>query len=362
LIPKNAIDELIDMNLDIVSGLYFTKGIPHLPVARIKDKENDIDHRFLEDFEFGKVMKVAGAGCGCMLIKADVFKTLEYPYFKFEWKKRKGKMVQLAEDLYFCDKAKKAGYDTYLNTGIVCGHFGAEVGLSHFLIYKEQLLLDKEDRENVFECLMEIDNIDKKEVEERLRTAIELRKTEWEKVDKDNPDEVIGYYINNNYELYDHLHWHLNSRRPFDKKILKTIQKLYPDKSTEILDYGSGGGQMAYMLAEEGYQVTTIEPNKKSNEFMNIRFAKNRVKRKRLTYPLSKQLKNKYDVILCFDVLEHVPDEKFEDVVNEIKGLKKAGGIVLSTISFGAQDIHPMHYDLTQNKKELILGLVKTVE
>jgi len=36
LIPKGAIDGLIDMNLDIASGLYFTKGRPHLPVARIK--------------------------------------------------------------------------------------------------------------------------------------------------------------------------------------------------------------------------------------------------------------------------------------------------------------------------------------
>jgi len=362
LIPKNTIDDLVDMNLDIVSGLYFTKGKPHLPVARIKDKEDDIAHRHLEDFEFGKIMKVAGTGFGCILIKAEVFKNIEYPYFKFEWRERNGRQEQLAEDLYFCDKAKDAGYDTYLNTGIVCEHFGAPVGAAHFMIFKEQLLLDKEIREDVFECLMKLDDIDKEEVEKRLRTSMELRKAEWEKVDKDNSKEVLDYYVNNNYELYDHLGWHLNSRRTFDKKILETIKRLYPDKTTEILDYGCGGGQMAFMLAEEGYNVTTVEPNKKSNEFMNLRFSSNRVKRKILNYPISKQLKNKYDVILCFDVLEHIPDDKFEDAVNEIKGLKKAGGIVLSTISFGAQDIHPMHYDLTHEKKELLMDLVKTVE
>jgi len=146
------------------------------------------------------------------------------------------------------------------------------------------------------------------------------------------------------------------------KRFWKQYKRLYPDKTTEILDYGCGGGQMAFMLAEEGYNVTTVEPNKKSNEFMNLRFSSNRVKRKILNFPISKQLKNKYDVILCFDVLEHIPDDKFEDAVNEIKGLKKAGGIVLSTISFGAQDIHPMHYDLTHEKKELLMDLVKTVE
>jgi len=362
ILPENAIDNLINMNLDIVSGLYFTKGRPYLPVARIKDEDKDISHRYLEDFEIGKVMKVAGTGFGCILIKAEVFKSIKYPYFKFEWKEINGKQVQLAEDLYFCDKAKAAGYDTYLNTGIVCGHIGGEINLSHFLMYKEQILLDKAAKEDVFECLMELDNIDKEEVELRLRTSMELRKAEWDKVDKDNSKEVLDYYVNNNYELYDHLKWHLNSRRPFDKKVLETIKKLYPDKTTEILDYGCGGGQMAFMLAEEGYQVTTVEPNKKSNEFMNIRFDKNREKRKIIHYPISKQLKNKYDVILCFDVFEHIPDEKFEDVVNEIKGLKKAGGIVLTTVSFGAQDIHPMHYDLTHEKKELLMDLVKTVE
>ena len=33
---------------------------------------------------------------------------------------------------------KKLGYDVWLNTGIVCGHFGTEVDPSHFLMFKEQ--------------------------------------------------------------------------------------------------------------------------------------------------------------------------------------------------------------------------------
>jgi len=367
LLPQNAIDNLIDMNLDMVSGLYFSKGKPYLPVARIKKNEDDEKHHYLEDFEFNQVIKVAGAGMGCCLIKADVFKNLEYPYFKFEWRTDKdGKTYQIAEDLYFCENAKKVGYDLYLNTGIVCEHFGAEVGPSHFLMYKEQLKLDKDDREEVISCLAELDNISEEEVMDRFKNRQKLRNEEWAKVDKDDPKSVEDYYINNSYEIYDHFNWHLKDRRPFDKKIVATIKNLYPDKSTEILDFGSGGGQVANMLAKEGYIVTVLEPSKKANEFISLRFGKQNggkgTKVKQLAYPLYKGYKNKYDVILCFDVLEHIPDEKFGEVIEQIKNLKKPSGAIYSTVSFGAQDAHPMHYDLTPEKKDLLMDLLKVIE
>jgi len=361
ILPPNTIDELIDMNLPIVSGLYFTKGKPYLPVARIKKNEDDIDHKFLEDFEFNEVIKVAGVGLGCCLIKAEVFNSIEYPYFKFEWQEIKGKLHQIAEDLYFCDKVKKSGYDTYLNTGIVCGHFGTEVDASHFLMYKEQLKLDKQDREEVISCLAKLDGITEDEVLERFRNRFEIRLEEWNKVNKDNSKEVEDYYVNNQYEIYDHFHWHLNERRNFDKKVVETIKKLYPDKSTEILDYGCSGGQVAYMLAKEGYIVTTYEPNKKCNDFISLRFGKalngKSLKIKKLAYPLHSKFKNKFDLILCFDVLEHIPDEKFEETINQIRKLKKLGGQIMASVSFGAQDIHPMHFDLTPEKKDLIIEL-----
>ena len=355
VLPVNAIDDLIDMNLDIVSGLYFAKGKPYYPVARIKKDKDDELHHMLEEFEFGKVMKVAGAGMGCCLIKAKVFKDIKYPYFKFEWKEDQyGEPYQMAEDLYFCENAGKAGYDIYLNTGIVCGHFGTEVDASHFLVYKNQVEKDKANREEVIEALMKLEGISEEEVMQRFHDRFALRETEWNKVDKTNPKAVEDYYINNKYEIYDQLHWHLNDRRSFDKKMVLDVLRNYPDKSTEILDYGAGSGDIAYLLAKEGYMVTVCEPNKKTNEFMSLRFLKNHVKVKRISYPVSPQYTNKYDLILCFDVLEHIPDEKFKETIEVLKKFKKPGTQVLSTVSFGAQNVHPMHFDYTDEKKQLI--------
>ena len=367
ILPPNAVDNLIDMNVGIASGLYFTKGKPYLPVARIKKKKSEVDeweqdstHRHLEDFEFNKTMNVAAVGMGCCLIKAEVFKKTEFPWFKFEWKQHNGKHYQLAEDLYFCDNALKQGYKTFLNTGIICEHFGTEVGLSHFMMYKDQLKEDKENREDVISHLMKMDNISEDEVLRIFRDRANLRNNEWEETaDKNSSKSIEDYYINNHYGIYDHFNWHLNARRGFDKKIVEAIKKNYPERSTEILDFGASGGQIAYMLAKEGYLVTTYEPNKRCNEFISARFKANKCKVKKLQYPLSKEIKNKYDVILCTDVLEHIPDEKFEETIDLIDSLKKPGGEIIATVSFGGQKRHPMHFDLTPEKETLLKKILK---
>jgi 2-polyprenyl-3-methyl-5-hydroxy-6-metoxy-1,4-benzoquinol methylase len=173
-------------------------------------------------------------------------------------------------------------------------------------------------------------------------------------------DEVAlnNYYINNNYEIYDHFFWHLESRRSFDKKRVEDIKTLNPERSTEIVDFGCGGGQLAYMLAQEKYQVTVMEKNKKEIDFIAYRFKKHKLKVKIVPLPLHEKFKNKYDIILCFDVLEHIPDSEFEQTINRIKSLKKADGKVFATVSFGAQDTQPSHFEMTEKKKKLIMDLV----
>lgn len=352
LIPGGAVDKLIEMNVDIASGLYFAKGKPYLPVARIKEGDK---HFFLEDFEFNQIMKVQGVGMGCCLIKTKVFKDLEFPYFKLEWRETDGIKYQIAEDLYFCDEAVKKGYDIHLNTGVLCEHFGTEVNASHFMIYKEQLKIDKHDREEMIEDLMEFEKVSREEVLRRFLKRFELRKQEMDKVDFADSKQVEDYYKNNNYEIYDHLEWHFKGRRNFDKKLVEEIKQY--SKSTEILDFGCGGGQVAYMLAKEGYVVSACDYNKKSMDFISFRFTKNRQKIKTIKMPIHKDFKNKFDIILCFDVLEHIPDDKFDETIDLIKSLLKPDGKVIASVSFGAQKYHPSHFDMTEHKKKRIMEL-----
>ena len=359
MMPKGTIEKLMDMNTDVASGLYFAKGKPYLPVARVM--KGDL-HFFLEDFEYNKIMDIAGVGMGCCLIKTSIFKDLKYPWFKLEWREDKAAngWYQIAEDLYFCDQVREAGFELKLNTGILLEHEGIPVNATHFNIYKEQIELDKENREELLEDLAEFEKVDVEEIRNRFKNRQELRNTEFKKMVPDPTDEkaVNNYYVNNNYEIYDHFNWHLEGRRSFDKKLLEDIKNLNPERSTEIVDYGAGGGQIAYMLAKEKYQVTVIEKNKKECAFISYRFKKHKLKVKFIPTPIHENFKNKYDVVLCFDVLEHIPDKEFESVINRIKSLKKADGKVFATVSFGSTEAHPSHFEMTEKKKELIMDLV----
>jgi hypothetical protein len=64
-----------------------------------------------------------GIGCGVMLIKASVFKKIEFPYFYFEQLPNE---KLLGEDIYFCVKAKDAGIETYVDHDLSkeIGHVG----------------------------------------------------------------------------------------------------------------------------------------------------------------------------------------------------------------------------------------------
>jgi len=354
IIPSGALDTLLEMDVDIASGLYFTKSKPYLPVARIKEGDK---HFFLEDFEFNQIMEVQGVGMGCCLINMKVFDKMEFPYFKLEWREKDGIKYQIAEDLYFCDEAVKLGHKVHLNTGVVCSHFGTEVDANHFMMYKEQLKIDRDDREEMIKDLMDFENISREEVLKRFVKRFELRKEEMDKVDFNDSDQVLEYYKNNNYELYDHLEWHFKGRRNYDKKLVEDIKTQSPNRATEILDFGSGAGQVSYMLAKEKYIVSACDYNKKSLDFITHRFTKQRQKIKVIPMPIPKDFKNKYDIILCFDVLEHIPDDKFDETIELIKSLLKPNGKVMATVSFGAKDIHPGHFDMTEHKKNKIMEL-----
>ena len=59
--------------------------------------------------------------------------------------------------------------------------------------------------------------------------------------------------------------------------------------------------------------------------------------------------------------MEHVPDDQFKDTINRLKSMKRNGGKILTTVSFGSQNgSHPMHYESSPEKIELIKQLTES--
>lgn len=64
-------------------------------------------------------IQVHGGGMACALIKTDVFRKLEFPWFS--WVTYPNREV-LSEDLYFCEQCNSAGSPIYVDTRATCGH------------------------------------------------------------------------------------------------------------------------------------------------------------------------------------------------------------------------------------------------
>ena len=104
--------------VDIVTGIYFTKGAPHLPVI----KKLDIDAGCYNIFvEWGnQPFEVDGAGLGFMLISRKVLEAMKQPLFTWDG--------GFSEDLNFCLKAKKDhGFKIWADPLVKLGHVGSKV-------------------------------------------------------------------------------------------------------------------------------------------------------------------------------------------------------------------------------------------
>ena len=110
-----AYDLIKHKEVDIVTGIYFTKGAPHLPVIKKLDMDAGCYNIFVE--WSNKPFEVDGAGLGFMLISRKVLEAMKQPLFTWDG--------GFSEDLNFCLKAKKDhGFRIWAHPGIKLGHIG----------------------------------------------------------------------------------------------------------------------------------------------------------------------------------------------------------------------------------------------
>ena len=119
-------------------------------------------------------------------------------------------------------------------------------------------------------------------------------------------------------------------------KFLRDATNSYSNKtlkSQKILDVGCGGGIFCEPLARLGADVTGIDTNKKAIQSAKSHAKSQKLKIKYLNTNLAGINNNeKFDIITCMEVLEHVDD--VSAVLQDIKKkLKKNGLFVGSTIN-----------------------------
>jgi len=143
----------------------------------------------------------------------------------------------------------------------------------------------------------------------------------------------------NNFDSFAHEWW--NKRGPY--KLIHNLTPLRLDyiqqhldiKNSNILDIGCGGGILAEELTDKGANVTGLDASKKTIKIANDHAKEKGFNINYLNTSLEEHIKKnnqKYDAIVCFELIEHVPDQL--KLIQDISSIcKKGTKVFLSTIN-----------------------------
>lgn len=124
--PDDTLDRLISHKKEIIGVASNSRILPLSTTVGLMDEEGNYMHPDKNPTWKMKLpeelFKAYFVGTGVMLIDMKVFEKLSKPYFTFT-SNEDGKVIK-GEDGYFCEEAKKAGYEIWCDPTISIGHIG----------------------------------------------------------------------------------------------------------------------------------------------------------------------------------------------------------------------------------------------
>lgn len=189
-------------------------------------------------------------------------------------------------------------------------------------------------------------------VRARMARGMEEFKQLWERsgVNVNDPKSVAEFYRDQIVEAYELAQWHCGETTgqiPLNYARAATFATEMRAKT--ILDFGSGIGSGSLALAATGAEVHSADIAQHL-----LRLTGHRLTRHAHTPVLidlsagNKPKENYYDLITCFDVLEHVRDQL--STVRELTGyLKKGGWLVANFVEDSTHPERPMHISSAGN-------------
>jgi ubiquinone/menaquinone biosynthesis C-methylase UbiE len=184
---------------------------------------------------------------------------------------------------------------------------------------------------------------------EKIKNGETIAKNSWNSYKPRTERERKEWYKNTTAYLYD-----LSKCHEINQELKETYDqalRICKNKGGKILDFGGGIGDLVILLTKEGVDVTYLDIKSVTSDF-----AKWRIKRKGLDIRFIETkgepccLKERYDVILCIDIMEHLENpslylrEFYDHLVDE--------GYLILKVDRTFTDVYPMH--LRKNRLTLL--------
>jgi 2-polyprenyl-3-methyl-5-hydroxy-6-metoxy-1,4-benzoquinol methylase len=164
---------------------------------------------------------------------------------------------------------------------------------------------------------------------------------EWQRLvtDPQDPDQVVRFYNESRSELFEQIAWHatdtIHHRSPVCADLAASLS------GREFLDYGSGIGSNALVFGLAGFNVTLADVADPLRNFARWRCEHRGIPVRTIDLKRKTLERDRYDVITCFDVLEHVPDP--HEALARIRSALRPGGVLFLYAPFGYDPVRPMH-------------------
>ncbi|HKT79411.1 MAG TPA: class I SAM-dependent methyltransferase [Vicinamibacterales bacterium] len=152
-------------------------------------------------------------------------------------------------------------------------------------------------------------------------------------------DRLAQFYNQSDAELFELLEWHAADPIHQRTLVLRDFALQRPGRS--YLDYGSGVGSDAVVFGSAGFSVTLADISDLLLAFAAFRCRRRGFDVKTIDLKKDDLPKNAYDVIVCFDVLEHIPDPL--PIVLRQRDALRNDGLLAIHAPFGFDPDRPMH-------------------
>jgi len=120
--PADTIERLLAHDKDIVAGVTPMIISGNLVWSAARDTKDGLYLWYGFNDLPKKLFQTTCIGGTTLLIKRKVLEAMEWPYYVEQYKDVDGDQRRSGEDVYFCEKAIKLGFEIWVDPSIKCGH------------------------------------------------------------------------------------------------------------------------------------------------------------------------------------------------------------------------------------------------